>query len=93
MFTENVYDIALVMYIDICIISLYILILILSSFYFSYRQFPLIKEEQLSPETPRKFMCNLRATIYPNSSRSDLYKFLKNNTLTSSQCHVKVRQR
>ncbi|KAK8391604.1 hypothetical protein O3P69_017262 [Scylla paramamosain] len=58
----------------------------------TYRQFPLIKEEQISPEAPRKYMCNLRATIYPNSSRSELYKFLKNSTLTSSQCHIKVRE-
>ncbi|XP_068242067.1 ribitol-5-phosphate xylosyltransferase 1-like isoform X1 [Palaemon carinicauda] len=58
----------------------------------TYRQFPVIEEEKISPEAPRKYMCNLRATLHPNSSRIALHNFLKNDYFASSNCFISVRE-
>lgn len=58
-----------------------------------YRQFPVIEEEQVSPEAPRKYVCNLRVTLHPNSSRIALHKFLKNDAYASNNCFISVREK
>ncbi|KAK7084249.1 Ribitol-5-phosphate xylosyltransferase 1 [Halocaridina rubra] len=58
----------------------------------TYRQFPMIEEDQIAPESPRKYACNLRATLYPNSSRVDLHKFLKTDAFASNNCFISVRE-
>lgn len=58
----------------------------------TYRQFPVIDEEQILPEAPRKFVCNLRATLHPNTSRIDLHTFLKNDEFASTHCFISVRE-
>ncbi|XP_069988064.1 ribitol-5-phosphate xylosyltransferase 1 isoform X1 [Penaeus vannamei] len=59
----------------------------------TYRQFPVIEEEQVSPEAPRKYVCNLRVTLHPNSSRIALHKFLKNDGYASNNCFISVREK
>nr|XP_053643270.1 ribitol-5-phosphate xylosyltransferase 1-like isoform X2 [Cherax quadricarinatus] len=59
----------------------------------TYRQFPVIGDEQISPENPRKFVCNLKVTLHANSSRIELHKFMKNDPFASSHCLISVRER
>ncbi|XP_045604782.2 ribitol-5-phosphate xylosyltransferase 1 isoform X3 [Procambarus clarkii] len=59
----------------------------------TYRQFPVIGDDQISPESPRKFVCNLRVTLHANSSRIELHNFMKNDPFTSSHCLISIRDR
>ncbi|KAK4319800.1 hypothetical protein Pmani_009296 [Petrolisthes manimaculis] len=58
----------------------------------TYRQFPIINEDQISPTSQRKYVCNFQATIYPNSSRVDLHKLLMKYDYGSTHCLIKVRE-
>ncbi|KAG7155632.1 Ribitol-5-phosphate xylosyltransferase 1-like, partial [Homarus americanus] len=59
----------------------------------TYRQFPVISEDQIVPDLPRKYVCNLRVTLHANSSRIELHKFMKNDPFSSSHCYINVRER
>ncbi|XP_071530198.1 ribitol-5-phosphate xylosyltransferase 1-like isoform X2 [Panulirus ornatus] len=58
----------------------------------TYRQFPIISEDQISAENPRKFVCNLRVTVHANTSRSELHRYVKNDPFAFSHCSISVRE-
>ncbi|CAL4187017.1 unnamed protein product, partial [Meganyctiphanes norvegica] len=58
-----------------------------------YRNFPVLDEDQVKTNVPRKYACNFQATVHKGSSRVLLLKMLKNSTYASEHCFINGREK
>ncbi|RXG55933.1 hypothetical protein Avbf_11558 [Armadillidium vulgare] len=58
----------------------------------TYRHFPLFNLNETAIMQSRKFLCNLQATNYANSSRSELFSVLKSSETAQKHCKIEERK-
>lgn len=59
----------------------------------TYRNFPVLDEDQVKTDVSRKYACNFQATVYKGSSRVLLHKILIENKFASEHCFIKGREK
>src|SRR6218665_374940 len=57
---------------------------------YSYRNFPVVWEEVVDLESPRKYLCNFVGTVYPNSSREILIDVIRSSQF-KERCYINER--
>ncbi|XP_065348669.1 ribitol-5-phosphate xylosyltransferase 1-like [Cloeon dipterum] len=58
-----------------------------------YRGFPNVNPASLDLTYPREYTCNFLGTIYPNSSRERLSKFIKGSSRLQKECFIAGREK